>query len=87
MDVMTRDFEDLCREKYDRGIKEHRNGDATAPFKGEILKEVCEELADIPNYLREDMATVGDEDWSAEIAFCRQFAEKVRAVYFRRLGQ
>jgi hypothetical protein len=46
-------FERLCRHRRDAGIKEYRGGDPTAPFVGNAVQELEEELADAVIYTAE----------------------------------
>lgn len=46
-------FERLCRERRAAGIKQYRGGDPYAPFVGDPIQEVYEELADACIYLQE----------------------------------
>lgn len=86
-EYMARPIDETRIEKYERGIREHRGGDATAPFKGNILFEASEECRDLINLLIEDGQTTGDTNWTPDISYVRQIATKLRAVYFRRLGR
>lgn len=46
-------FEALCRQRHEAGVREHRGGDANAPFAGDPLQERINEHADSANYLIE----------------------------------
>lgn len=46
-------FDALCRRRHEAGVREHRGGDADAPFSGDPLAEKIHEHADAANYLRE----------------------------------
>lgn len=83
---MTKPFDEARMDKWRKGINEHRGGDASAPFKGNRLEELAEEMYDATNYMEDDARESGDTNWSIEISFLRQTAAKIRAVYFRRLG-
>lgn len=60
-------FDAMCRRRHEAGVREHRGGDADAPFSGDPLACAIEELADFANYLREAARAeglVGDVgDW------------------------
>ena len=85
-DYLRMDFDEARRLKWQRGIAEHRKGDESAPFQGDRLKELAQELYDAVNYMEDDAREVGDANWSIEISFFRQTAAKVRAIYFRRMN-
>ena len=40
-------------EKYRRGIDEHRGGDVTQPFAGDLFEEYAQEQLDSANYVDE----------------------------------
>lgn len=44
-------FQQECVHKYLRGLWEYRNGDANAPFVGDLWDEYCQEQLDSVNYL------------------------------------
>jgi len=56
MDPMQR-FTNACADKYDAGIKEHREGDPTRPFQGNVFSEYAAEQLDSANYLLEMLLT------------------------------
>lgn len=44
-------FHRACIQKYHRGIMEHRGGDHSLPFSGELFQEYRDEQLDSVNYL------------------------------------
>lgn len=50
------------RRKYIKGVNEHRNGNAHAPFAGDLVTEYMSEQVDSVNYLEEDYNT-GKISW------------------------
>jgi hypothetical protein len=47
------EFDKLCRDRRAAGIKQYRGGDPYAPFVGDPIKEVEEEIADAVIYTQE----------------------------------
>lgn len=50
-------FQRECQQKYLRGLWEHREGDASRPFNGDLSEEYCQEQLDSVNYLFEKLQT------------------------------
>lgn len=44
-------FQEAAAQKEQRGIVEHRNGDSSRPFSGDVLEEYADEQLDSVNYL------------------------------------
>lgn len=55
-------FDEMCRQRHDAGVRERRGGDPNAPFAGDPLHEMLQELADAENYLREEARRNGFND-------------------------
>lgn len=51
-ELLTRPWEELCKERWDRGRPNYRS-DETTPFVGDPIVELMEELLDALNYCRE----------------------------------
>lgn len=50
-ELLTRPWEELCKERWDRGRPNYR-ADDDAPFVGDPVVELMEELLDAYNYCR-----------------------------------
>jgi len=61
--LMYMEPEEACRVANEWGIKEHRGGDASAPFAGDKVAEVHKEGIDLQNYAKE----LVDDGYSYEI--------------------
>lgn len=62
-DPYFRSFEQLRREKYEAGVREHRNGSTT--FVGDPIIEMVKECADGVNFNEEALRQGLFEPWRA----------------------
>jgi hypothetical protein len=81
-DYISMDFEDARRLKWQRGITEHRNGNASASFKGEPCRELHQEMLDAANYLEEIERTTG-ANLAIARAMVRFIARNVQAIHLK----
>lgn len=66
-------FHRECEEKYARGVVEHRGGDRTRPFVGDVFDEYCQEQLDSVNYLYDALLRGAISQEVFEYGFQRHF--------------
>lgn len=76
---MSQSFHEARVVRWLKGIRKHRNGDASAPFKGEPIEELTRKMLDAYNDLEEIERTTG-ANLSIAKGMCRFIARSIQTI-------